>query len=239
MSESLKHSLLGITLFLFWTGMTIIIPFFFEDALIILTTGFGLGWVFGTILLRLASMVFFGLALHSIFKIIKRTSNIRLWLSLAIAAIPGFFISFAVYPIYDIDYGMLNDNLEIPPVSELNRLTQGEYEHEGAHQVIAFLDVGCNHCEVACRKLAAAQLKNPELDIHIFFSEEKKYVDHFLERNNGLELTHHYLASQHQFINFAGFEFPSIFVVGPDETTLYHWVGSHMNYTALDYLNNL
>lgn len=225
--------------FILLTGLAVIIPFYFEEVLYFTVENLGLGWTMTTILIRLVVILLFAGALKSLFKIFEKTRPMKNWLIFVIALVPGFFISFAISPIYDIDYGSWGDDLELPPVDRLAVATNNTYAHNGETQLVAFLDVGCDHCRIAAQKLDILHVQNPDLPIHLFFADEEEDVNYFLEKNEVEHLTFHYMLSQMSFITFAGYEFPSIFVIDGEGKTLYHWIGETMNYTAMDYLSDL
>ena len=225
--------------FVVLTGLAFLLSFSYEESIYFTVENIGIGWTVTSILIRFIVIVLFAFALKSLFQIFKATEKLKNWIIFVIAMVPGFFISFAVSPIYDIDYGMIGDDLELPPVDRLALVTNNTYAHNGETQVVAFLDVGCDHCRIAVQKLDILQEQNPELPIHLLFADEEKDVDYFLEKNKVESLTHHFMNSQMSFVTYAGYEFPSIFVIDGEGETLHHWIGETMNYTAMDYLSDL
>jgi len=220
-------------------SLAIITPFYFQEILIFSVVKIGLGWVISTVLIRLAVILFFIIALNAILLVIKKGNRTKLWIVLAAGIGPGFLLSFAIEPIYDIDYFMLGDNLELSEFNQLEEASSQSYQRENHSEVLAFLDVGCGHCQLACQKFGINKEAGQTTPIHLFFANDSTDVHHFLESNKGQDLTTHFLKDEASFITFAGFEFPSIFVIDSTGKTTYHWVGERMNYTALDYLLSL
>ena len=137
---------------LFFTA-SIFVAIEYETVLYFFVLKLGLGWVYSSIFIRIIVAFFFIIGLNSIFKIFKRTRKVKKWRVVLIGIVPGFFISFGISPIYDIDYGMLNDNLKLETLADLSADTNGTYSHSERHELIAFLDVGCAHCKMALKKL--------------------------------------------------------------------------------------
>jgi len=237
----MKPVISNILIFLISLSLAISIPFYFQDLLVFSVMKLGLGWVMTTILLRFFVILFFIFALNALLLLIKRGKRTRFVIVLAIGIVPGFFLSFAIEPIYDIDYFMLGDELVIENEKfvELEAATDSSYQRRNRYEVLAFLDVGCDHCQKACEKFGINKSAGQKVPIELFFANDSANVTHFLETYNGKDLSHHYLDSEKSFVKFAGYEFPSIFLIDPNEKTEYHWIGERMNYTALDYLLRL
>jgi hypothetical protein len=87
--------------------------------------------------------------------------------------------------------------------------------------------------------LSAAKNAGMKIKVDLFFSGNKKDTEYFLETNNGTSFSHHYIHADSDFTGFAGYIFPSIYLLDPAGKTIYHWTGDEMNYSALDYLIEL
>jgi hypothetical protein len=184
-------------------------------------------------------MIFFIVGLKYLLKIFALTKNIKtIWIIL-IGMGPGFLISFVLFPIWTTDYGMLTDDLTITDFEALEKASANSYEDVDEKKVLAFLDVGCDHCQEACRKFTYVKDQNENLPIYLFFYNDSVYVDHFIEEFGDNRFRGYHLDSHQSFLNFAGFEFPSIFYVNEQSESVHHWVGDKLNYTALDYLSRL
>src|SRR5690606_30754285 len=110
---------------------------------------------------------------------------------------------------------------------------------ENRYELLAFLDVGCSHCQEAARRLGTNYRADQKVPIHLFFNGDVADINHFRTQNNVTELTHHQLPSLSSFFYFAGYEFPSIFLINPEGEVEYHWTGQSLNYNAMDYLISL
>ncbi|MFT5822833.1 MAG: hypothetical protein ACI8ZM_004090 [Crocinitomix sp.] len=234
----MKPALFSFTALLFFAA-SVFIALEYEAVVYFFVLKLGLGWVYSSIFIRIIVAFLFIIGLNSIFKIFKRTRTVKKWIVVLIGIVPGFFISFGISPIYDIDYGMLDDKLKLETFAELPNDTNDTYVHSGGSELIAFLDVGCEHCKMALKKLNANVAAGQVIPIHLFFHNDSSDVLNFMGNNNEESITLHYLQNEGQFIEHAGFEFPSIFLMNPQSETNYHWVGDEMNYSALDYLLSL
>ncbi len=220
-------------------GLSCTIPFYFHDLVAFGVLKIGIGWVMSTLLIRILVIFFFVIGLNTILKLIRRGKRTKSWIPIFGGMILGFLTSFAIEPIYDIDYFMLGDTLEITQFEDLSESTTNTYVRKDRYEVLAFFDVGCDHCQQASKKLGMNIAAGQAIPVHAFFANDTADVVHFLNINGGNSFETHYLPSESVFVRFAGFEFPSIFLVDPQGKTAYHWIGERMNYTALDYLLSL
>lgn len=234
----MKQVLFIITALLLLAG-GILLSIKFEEALYFFVLKLGLSWVWSSILIRLLVALCFIVALKQIFNLFNRLKQVKNWIVALIGIVPGFFLSFGISPIYDIDYGMLDDKLKIEELADLSADTNETYLHNGNYELIAFLDIGCAHCKMALKKLNANILAGQTVPVQLFFHNDPEDVQNFLASNNGENITHHNLQNEEVFVKHAGYEFPSIFLINPQGETSYHWVGDEMNYSALDYLLSL
>jgi len=153
---------------------------------------------------------------------------------------PGFLISFAIHPIYTVDYGLQNDGVKLSILDQLQDATEGEtYERTKELNLIAFLTTHCSYCENACQKLGTNLKNGQKLKIDLVFGDSPTEIDAFINENKGELFNKHIIPFDGKFIDFSGIEFPSIFLVNPEGETVYHWIGDEMNYSALDYLGSL
>lgn len=211
----------------------------FEAVLLFFTLKLSLGWVLSTILIRLLVMSFFIVGLKFLLQIFPLTEKIKpIWVIL-IGMGPGFLISFAFFPIWVNDYGMLTGDLTLTDFEALEKSSKDSFQHLDEKKIIAFLDVGCDHCREACRKFTYVNDQNKDLPIYLFFYNDSVYVDQFIEEFGDNRFRGYHLNSHQSLLNFAGFEFPSIFYINEQGECIHHWVGDKLNYTALDYLSGL
>ena len=227
-----------LTALLFLAG-SVLISIQFEAVLYFFVLKIGFGWVYSSIYIRIIVAFLFIIGINSIFKIFQKTKKIKKWVTILIGVVPGFFVSFIISPIYDIDYGLLDDKLKLEHFTDLSEDTNFSYSQNDKHELIAFLDVGCGHCEMALKKMNANFTNGQNAPIHLFFHNDSSDVNHFLDINNSSQLNHHYMLSEGLFLKHAGFEFPSIYLINTSGETVFHWVGDEMNYSALDYLLSL
>lgn len=232
-------SIVSLILALLFFATSVLVALNFEAVLDFFVVKMGLGWVYSSIFIRIIVTFLFIVGLDALFKVFKKTRSFRKRMAVLIGIVPGFFISFIIFPIYDIDYGLLDDNRQLKFFAELSDDTNKSYVHAENYELIAFLDVGCGHCEKALKKINSNFAAGQTIPVHLFFHNDTSDVNHFLEVNQSSHLNHHFMLSEGLFVKHAGIEFPSIYLINPKGETVYHWIGEKMNYTALDYLLSL
>jgi hypothetical protein len=188
--------------FIFFAG-SILISFEYEAVLYFFVLKIGLGWVYSSIYIRIIVAFLFIIGLNSIFKTFKKTSKIKKWVTILIGLVPGFFVSFIISPIYDIDYGLLDDKLKLEQFADLSEDTNFSYVHTDSHELIAFLDVGCGHCEMALKKMNANFTAGQNVPINLFFHNDSADVNRFLDENNSHHLNHHHMLLEVLFLKQA------------------------------------
>lgn len=214
------------------------IPLSFERLVHFLVSELGIGWVNSTIILRIIVILLFTISLKNTFALISATRSIRSFYVMLIAIIPGFGISF-ISPIYTTDYGMLDDHLKLTYAKEIEQNLTKQIFPAGKLHVVAFFTLSCNHCEHASQKLGLNQKGGQKIPVIALFPASEGKPDKFLKSKNGEHFTPYSLTDDQLFVKAAGAEFPSIFLINSDGTTLRHWKGDNLNYTALDYLKSL
>ena len=232
----MKHVINNLFILLLSLGSALIIPFYFHELLLFSVVKVGLGWVMSTILIRVLVILFFLFALNAILLLVRKGKRTPVLILIAIGIAPGFLVSFAIEPIYDIDYFMLGDDLQLTEFDRLEEASSNSYIRQDTTEVLAFFDVGCDHCQAACKKLGTNIAAGQTIPVHAFFVNDSANVNHFLENYNGMAFDTHYLTSENSFVSFAGYEFPSVFLIDSEGKTAYHCVGERINYSALDYL---
>lgn len=235
----MKKTILNATLILIFFAIATLISLQFIAVIEFLVLQLSFGWVFGTIFIRLFVMIFFILGVLHFLLLLPKEKRLKDYWAILIGIGPGFLLSFALFPIYNTDYGMLNDDLQISNFEQLEADSYDSYQHVDEKKVLAFLDIGCGHCREACYKFTLIKEQNPDLPFYLFFYNDTVYVEDFVATYGDNQFSPYYLKSNESFINFAGFEFPSIYYVDESSTSIYHWVGDELNYTAMDYLTGL
>jgi thiol-disulfide isomerase/thioredoxin len=226
-----------IALSILFLVLAFIIPLFYDGILDFFVVNLKSGWVFGSIYIRLIVIILFTVFLYLLFSLFERTRKIKFIFVLLISLLPGFGISF-IKPIYDIDYGMFDDSMEIETAA-LSEATNGDFQFANERVVLAFFTTSCPHCKAASTKIGTNKAAGQKIQVHAFFPGNKEDTDQFLQDNNG-EAFHPYLiGSEETFTNLGGFTYPSVFVVDGNGKTERHWTGDMINYTALDFLYDL
>ena len=229
----------SIALFIAFVCLGIITPLFFNDLLFTIIKNTGIGWVITTILIRLFVIISFICAFKFLFSAFEATRRIKNWIIWIIGITIGFLIAFAIAPIYQTDYGLNNDGIKLDNIANLKMATGATFSNDSETTVIAFFTTTCPFCMSACQKLGMNLNAGQTLKVDLFFPGNREDTNQFLENNNGTQFNSHLIADEDIFIEYAGFVFPSIFVINAQGETIYHWVGDEMNYSALDYLLSL
>lgn len=219
-------------------AIAIMIPMYFYKILEFFVLNLSSGWVFGSIYIRLLVIIMFTIALYIALSNFQKTKKIKFIYVFLISLLPGFGISF-IEPIYDVDYGLISDELKIENLEELEAATEGTFKFENKRVVLAFFTTSCPHCKMSSHKIGINKRAGMEVDVHTFFPSTQEEADNFLKEYNGETFTAHLLDGETEFTKFAGFTFPSIYVIDPEGNTEKHWTGDMINYTALDYLYDL
>lgn len=227
--------LLGIAFLLTATGLSL----YFDPILNIFASSFKLGWVFSSIFIRVLVTLLFIFSLREFFAAFLK-KNMKFWVVTLIGIVPGFFLSFISVPIYSLDYGLINDDLKLGHQTELAALTNGGFQTTAdSHRIVAFFTSNCPFCKMACRKLDLNKTAGQKVPVQLIFPGSKEDTDRFLTENNGTGFEHFRIDDNETFINASGGRFPSIFLLDENGETVFHWTGDEMNYSALDYLNQL
>ena len=154
------------------------------------------------------------------------------------AILPGVGISF-ISPIYDSDYGLFDDNMELPYLNNvISESTNSEFQSPDSKFLLVFFTPGCPHCKAASTKLGTNLEAGQQIPVHAVFPEYSADTETFLQENNGLKFSSHHLADS-TFVWNSGPSFPSIFLMNSDGSTEKHWSGDMINFSALDYLASI
>ena len=218
-------------------GIAVIIPLFFRESLFFMVGSMHLGWLVSTVLLRLAVILFVAFFLHYLFKLLMSKRRIRFIWTFLIALLPGFGLSF-IYPIYNIDYGMLSDDFKMTGKSYLDEKMTKQPLPEG-YALYAFFTTTCPHCKEASERLGTNIRGGQEVAVNILFPSTPEDAQKFLAEHNGEAFNYGLIDSDSAFITISGGSFPSIFLVDNAGNTTHHWTGDELNYTTFDYLKSL
>lgn len=229
----------SITLFILFFSLGIIVPIYFDRFLLIISSNTGIGWVLTTIIIRLIVVISFIFAFKYLFSIFELTKRIKIWMTVITGTIIGFLIGFAISPIYETDYGLANDGVKLKNIENLSTACGGTFSFEPTTSLIAFFTTNCPFCKSACQKLGHNSTVGQTLKVDLFFPGNRSDTDRFLENNSGTQFNSHLISDDSLFMEYAGYNFPSIFVINGKGETIYHWKGDEMNYSALDYLLEL
>lgn len=201
-----------------------------------MVTKMGTGWVFASIYIRLLTIIFFAIGLYLIFQAIPKTKKLKfIWVFL-IAAGPGFGISF-IEPVYNVDYGLFTDDMAIENIEDLEAAS--DYEFNGEYNLLMFGTTNCPHCKASVRKLVLNTEAGQTMRVSTFFGGTEADALSYLSDNGAEAFDHHMIKPDTAFLNFSGYTFPSIFLIQPDGSTMHHWTGDMLNFSALDLIADL
>lgn len=224
---------------LIFLTICLLLPFNFERIVFFLVEHLGFGWVLSTIFIRFLVILSFALVLKIIASFNTRFRTIKFWLIFLIAIIPGFGISF-ISPIYRSDYGLVNDNFKLDNPKQLNYcFDQDNNDLNAGFKLYVFFTTTCPHCMMASEKLGINLATGQKVPIFAIFPGNDGDPKKFISDHNGANFNSCELNNDSLFLALTGASFPSIFLLNDQDSTLYHWTGDEMNYTALDYLLNL
>ena len=152
-----------------------------------------------------------------------------------IGMLPGFGLTF-ITPIYNTDYGDNSDDIQLADIESLREYNEGAYDITGERHLVAFFSTQCGHCQNTASKIGINQLSEQSIEVHAFFVEEPNEIITFLSHNYGQEFFGYQIKDQKTYMKYSGFEVPSIYLIDRDGSTMKHWSGDLINYSALDYL---
>lgn len=219
----------------FWLGLSIALSLFLSEVITwtVETTGFS--WVVTSIVMRLLVIVFLSLFIRRTLLELNKGKTWKYYIFFLIALLPGFGLSFLT-PIYETDYGMWDDELELAEHDQLPKLTFGSFRLPEERHIIAFFSTDCDHCQLVSEKLGSNQRAGQEIPVHAFFSGTKENADRFMQEHKGEQFQQHFIPNDSIFLAYSGYSFPSVFLMEPNGEVIYHWSGDLLNYTALDKL---
>lgn len=216
-------------------GISIYLSYKFNDSLDNLAIKSPIGWVKGSIILRLLISLSFGRGIQLIFKYF----NIKLKpiLVLFIGALIGFGISFGLQPIYNTDYGnWQSENMTIDMENFQKNCSTHTLSDEP--ELILFLSTNCPHCKDISNKLGKLQKQDITPKINAVFSGTPEDAQSFLTENNGQNFYLHFIDDDIIFNSFSGARYPSIFLIDGNKNTVAHWFGGALNYNGLDLIES-
>jgi thiol-disulfide isomerase/thioredoxin len=203
-----------------------------------MVTALGTGWVFTTIFLRIAVILAFWICLRYKFSIWSWSRKVKGWIVFLIALFGGFGISM-ISPIYQGDYGYVQNETPNLDIQRLSDATNGKFALTEGHQVVTFFEINCPHCRDLCNKIGMNISGGQKAPVTAFFmAVPQAQIDKFLSDNNGSKMNGFPLDPP-VFLDNGGYSFPSTFLIDKTGKVVNHWKGDSVNYSALDYLMDL
>ena len=194
------------------------------------------GWVNGSLILRVVISLAFARGIQLIYKSI--TKNKKPFLVFSIGTLIGFTIVFIAQPIYSIDYGNFGTTDRSINFDELKKEVDKEVDLKSKEALIILFSTNCGTCVEMSNKLGKLQaMGNTPQIIALFPGEEVDAID-FMNKNKGTGFNYYMIDNDIFFQETADYSFPSIFLVDGKGKTIKHWDGSLMNYSAFDLINS-
>jgi len=194
------------------------------------------GWVSGSVILRLVISLAFARGVQLIYKAV--TSSDKSILVFLIGTLVGFTIVFIAQPIYTTDYGNFGTTDLSIDIEELKNETYPELELNSNHALIVFFSTNCGSCKEMSTKIGQLQSIGRLPNVIALFPGNESDAIQFMTENNGNGFNHYMINNDEYFQQTADFSFPSIFLVDKTGKTIQHWDGSLMNYTAFDIIES-
>ena len=232
MSTKKINSIKGIVFLI----ISLYLAFTFNEALINFVSKVTLvGWVTGSIILRIVISLAFARGIQLIYKGV--TANEKPMLVFSIATLVGFTIVFIAQPIYTIDYGNFGTTDLSINLEELEEEVNTEFDLKSKEALIVFFSTNCGTCMEVSNKLGTLQAMGNTPQIIALFPGDEADAIHFMNTNKGTGFSYFMIENNTYFTEAADYAFPSLFLIDKSGSTIQHWEGSLMNYTAFDLIN--
>lgn len=192
-----------------------------------------IGWILTEIGLRIIVIALITKGLFDLFRLLFKKLNSSFLLTICVVF--SFVISF-IRPIYIDDYGISKGSESL-----INETFKNSYidnsEISKGYSVVAFFTTSCPFCKAACYNFSINASKGKQPNTMLFFPGTKEDSDAFMQAANS-SFPYTLINDQKLFTDNSGYSFPSVYLL-KDGEVLYHWVGSEINYSVLDYLSSL
>lgn len=193
------------------------------------------GWVVGSITLRLVISFAFARGVQLVYKLF--TDGRRSFLVLMVGALLGFTIVFIAQPIYSIDYGNFGTQDLKVDIDKLKEETNNQFDLNSKPALVVYFSTNCGSCIETANKIGELQLMIDFPQVIALFPGTLEDATAFMNENKGANFKYHMIDNDIYFQEAADYGFPSIFLVDKNGETVQHWEGSLMNFTALDMIN--
>jgi len=232
MSTKTINSIKGIAFVL----ISLYLAFTFTDSLANFVSKVSIiGWVKGSLILRLVVSLGFARGIQLIYKTI--TAGKKSSLVFLIATLVGFTVVFIAQPIYTTDYGNLGTSDLSLDITKLKEETNNEFNLSSKHALVIFFSTNCGTCKEMSNKIGQLQSTGNFPQVIALFPGSNIDAITFMNENKGGNFKYHMIDNDTYFQETANFVFPSIFLIDKKGETIQHWEGSLMNYTAFDLIN--
>lgn len=217
--------------------LSLYLAFTFNESLINFVSKISIvGWVNGSVVLRIVISLGFARGIQLIYKSV--TPNKKTFLVFSIATLVGFTIAFIAQPIYTTDYGNLGSTDLTIDIEILKEETNNEFDLNSKNALVVFFSTNCGTCIEMSSKIGVLQSTNNLPQVIALFPGSEEDAHTFMEENNGTNFNYFMIDNDDYFQKAADYAFPAIFLVDDKGNTIQHWEGSLMNYTAFDLISN-
>jgi len=218
-------------------GISIYLAFTFNDALTNFVTKIPfIGWVKGSIILRIVISFSFARGLQLLFK--SFSIRIKSIFVVSIGALLGFTICFIAQPIYNTDYGTFGTTELSIQLDDLKNETTTEFSLNKKPALVVFFSTNCGSCKEMSIKIGELQSMGNAPQIITLFPGTEADALAFMNENGGQNFDYYMIDNDEFFMKTADYSFPSIFLVNGKGETIQHWNGALMNYSAFDLIES-
>ena len=232
----MKNNLITILKAVIFIGISLYLSFKFNDSLANLVAKTPIGWVKGSILLRL--LISFSFARSAQLLLNSFSLKFNSVLTLFIGAVIGFGISFGLQPIYNTDYGNWKTENMILDITQFQE-NCSTHTLQNEAELYLFLSTNCPHCKNVSRKMGYLQKQGKVPSVNAIFTGTSDDANAFLMDNDGQNFKLHFIENDSVFGSFSGGRYPSIYLLDKNQNTAGHWFGGALNYSGLDLIESI
>lgn len=231
----MKNNSITLIKAILFIGISLYLSYTFNESLANLVAKTPIGWVKGSILLRVLISLSFARGTQLLLNSFKLKFNSIL--TLFIGTLIGFGISFGLQPIYDTDYGnWKTENMNL----DMNQFQEHCPTHTSTNEtgLYLFLSTNCPHCKNVSKKMGYLQKQGKAPSVNAIFTGTSEDAKAFLAENDGQNFNLHFIENDSIFGSFSGGRYPSIYLIDKDQNTTGHWFGGALNYSGLDLIES-
>lgn len=231
----MKNNSITLIKAILFIGISLYLSYTFNESLANLVSKTPIGWVKGSILLRLVISLSFARGAQLLLNSFKLKFNSIL--TLFVGTLIGFGISFGLQPIYNTDYGnWRTENMTLDITQFQENCTTHTLQNEA--ELYLFLSTNCPHCKNVSKKMGYLQKQGKAPTVNAIFTGTSEDAKAFLMDNDGQNFNLHFIENDSIFGSFSKGRYPSIYLLDKNQNTARHWFGGALNYSGLDLIES-